>query len=99
MSDSDFRPDEPWKFVDWDRLQDALAKLIENAEKDRKDLKDAEERCLQYSDMVDDRNKEIKELKLLLDTEQKSNRGLAEENRLLIAKYRNPESGVFNEFE
>jgi hypothetical protein len=64
---NDFRPDEPWKFIDWERLQDALVKLIENAEKDKKDLKDAEERCLQYSDMVDDRNKEIRELRHTLE--------------------------------
>jgi hypothetical protein len=96
---NEFRPDIPWKFVDWDRLQDALAKLIENAEKDKKDKADLQESVYMYSDKVDEMNKEIKKLKLLLDTEQKSNRGLAEENRLLVAKYRNPESGVFNEFE
>jgi hypothetical protein len=50
---NDFRPDEPWNWVDWDRLQDALAGLIKNADEDRQLKKE-------YSLQLDIANKQLR---------------------------------------
>jgi pullulanase/glycogen debranching enzyme len=50
---NDFRPDEPWNWVDWDRLQDALAGLIKKAEEDRQLRKE-------YSMQLDIVHKQLK---------------------------------------
>lgn len=51
----DFKPDSPWNWVDWDRLQDALVGLIKNADEDHRLRRE-------YSEQLDIKNKQIREL-------------------------------------
>lgn len=71
---SQFRPGEPWTFVDWDRLQDAMAELIKDAEEDR-------QKRNEYSTQLDivhrqlrDALKENEELKIKIKQLERGNK-------------------------